>query len=348
MFRESGASDEQEFRRRAVEAARVGVLQQEREALDREITAAIAGHCPQQAIRQQLEGDPSAAPESRRDELRLRSEAAEKELRQHLETRGRLAEQLKSLADDRRLAHKQLDLAIVEKRLDDALRHWQMLAVTCRILESIRNTYEQQRQPETLQEASGYLERLTQGRYSRVWTPLGQRVLRVDDAAGHSLPVEALSRGTREQLFLSLRLALAACYARRGAPLPLVLDDVLVNFDSQRAKAAAVVLRDFAAAGHQVLVFTCHEHILQMFKSLRVPTGRLPDNMGAEPATIVFEEPAREKAKRRTSPAARQPSPASTPGVVVVPRTEEDEEAEADDWDADQQAYDGGDNAAAA
>ena len=122
-----------------------------------------------------MEGDLSPAPESRRDELRLRSEAAEKELRQHLETRGRLAEQLKSLAEDRRLAHKQLELAIVEKRLDEALRRWQVLAVTCRILESIRITYEQQRQPETLQEASGYLQQLTQGRYSRVWTPLGQR-----------------------------------------------------------------------------------------------------------------------------------------------------------------------------
>ena len=149
-------------------------------------------------------------------------------------------------------------------------------------------------------------------------------------------------------MFLSLRLALAACYARRGAPLPLVLDDVLVNFDTQRAEAAAVVLRDFAAAGHQVLVFTCHEHILQMFKSLRVPTSRLPDNMGAEPATIVFDEPAREKAKRRTSPAARPPSPASTPSVVVVPSSDEDEGAAAEDWEDDQQAYDSGDNAAAA
>ena len=103
---------------------------------------------------------------------------------------------------------------------------------------------------------------------------------------------------------------------------------MLVNFDSQRAQAAAVVLRDFAAAGHQVLVFTCHEHILHMFKSLRIPTSRLPDNTGAEPATIVFEEPAREKAKRRASPAARPPSPAGTPSVVVVPGSEEDEGAE--------------------
>ncbi len=111
-----------------------------------------------------------------------------------------------------------------------------------------------------MQEASGYLDRLTQGRYRRVWTPLGEHALRVDDAEGNSLPVEVLSRGTREQLFLSLRLALASSYARRGATLPLMLDDVLVNFDAERAKAAAAVLRDFAAAGHQLLIFTCHEH----------------------------------------------------------------------------------------
>ena len=128
-----------------------------------------------------------------------------------------------------------------------------------------------------MQEASGYLDRLTQGRYCRVWTPLGQHALRVDDAEGHALPVEALSRGTREQLFLSLRLALASSYARRGAPLPLVLDDVLVNFDADRAKAAAAVLRDFAAAGHQLLVFTCHEHILeavQVVEGARQPAAR--------------------------------------------------------------------------
>jgi hypothetical protein len=161
--------------------------------------------------------------------------------------------------------------------------------VACKILDHIRSTYESQRQPETLQEASGYLQRLTQGRYQRVWTPLGENTLRVDDAEGRSLPVEILSRGTREQLFLSLRMALAAGYARRGAALPLVLDDVLVNFDADRASAAAAVLRDFAAAGHQLLVFTCHQHISNIFASLGVPVGRLPDASNAGRTPISFE-----------------------------------------------------------
>ncbi len=216
-------------------------------------------------------------------------------MQQRFEKRGQLAEQVKSLADDRQLAQKQLDLGMVEKRLDDALRRWQTLAVAGRVLDGICSAYERQRQPETLQEASGYLERLTGGRYLRVWTPLGQNVLRVDDADGRWLPVEALSRGTREQLFLSLRLALVAGYARRGAPLPLILDDVLVNFDIERARAAVAVLRDFAAAGHQVLIFTCHEHMLRLFKSLHAPVGCLPDNRDLAPAAIILDEPGSEK-----------------------------------------------------
>ena len=124
--------------------------------------------------------------------------------------------QIQALADDRQLPRLQLDLAVVERQIADALKRWQVLAVVCRVLADIRASYERERQPETLKEASLYLARLTRSRYVRVWTPLGERTLRVDDADGSSLPVESLSRGTREQLFLSLRLALAAGYARRG------------------------------------------------------------------------------------------------------------------------------------
>ena len=311
----TGVENEQEFRRRAVQAARAEVLKKERESLDREIAAAIDGHCPEDAVREQLEDRGVEELEARRDELLLRLDAMEKQLQHRFEKRGQLAEQLKTLADDRQIAEKRLELAMVEKRIEDAVGRWQALAVTNSILDGIRTTYEQQRQPETLQEASGYLDRLTGGRYCRVWTPLGEDVLKVDDAQGNALQVEVLSRGTREQLFLALRLALAASYARRGAPLPLVLDDVLVNFDAHRAKAAAAVLRDFAKAGHQLLVFTCHEHILKLFKSSRVSISRLPDNAQPDPAPIVFEQPVSKKTRQ---------SKKAEPAAVVVEQPEEE------------------------
>jgi uncharacterized protein YhaN len=336
LLRQCGVEDEAEFRRRAAEAARAEALRRDRDVVEREINAAIGGHCPQEAIRQQLEGTAALHLEARRDETRARLAAIQGELRGRLEKRGQLAEAMKSLADDRQLANKQLDLAVLERRLDEALRRWQVLAVTCRVLEKIRALYEHERQPETLREASGYLDRFTQGRYRRVWTPLGENVLRVDDAEGRSLGVEMLSQGTREQLFLSLRLALAACFARRGAPLPLVLDDVLVNFDAERAKAAAAVLRDFAAAGHQLLVFTCHEHIEKIFKSLKVAVATLPSNAEAGPEPIVFEEAPPEKPKRtRKSPAA--PRKPAKPEPEPEPEPEEEEEEEPVEEEAEEE-----------
>ena len=330
LFLEAGAKDEQEFRQRALEGARADALRRQREAVDREIQTAIASQCSEDAVRRQLEGPQTVPPETRREELRQRLAVMQQQLHERLEKRGRLSEQWAALAGDKQLANKRLELAIVEKRLQDAVHRWQVLAVTCCMLDSIRTTYELHRQPETLQEASGYLDRLTEGRYRRVWTPLGEHALRVDDAEGHSLPVEVLSRGTREQLFLSLRLALASSYARRGAPLPLVFDDVLVNFDSDRAKAAAGVLRDFAAAGHQMLVFTCHEHILKLFKSLKIPVSRLPSNTEPGNMVIALEHhvEAMPKRTREPRPAQRKAATKKKPKPVEPEPIDEEEEEE--------------------
>ena len=70
-------------------------------------------------------------------------------------------------------------------------------------------------------------------------------------------------------------LGLVSTFAKRGVRLPVILDDVLVNFDAPRARAAAAVLNDFAQHGHQIFVFTCHEHIARMFAELKVRVWRM-------------------------------------------------------------------------
>ncbi len=312
MLDRTGVADEVEFRRRAADHARALELRSQRDAVQREIDAAIAGYCPEEEVGRQLEDQHGPSLEARREQLQKRLEACTAQLKQRYENRGQLAEQVKGLAENRAPAAKRLELAAVEKRLEDATRRWQVLALTHQVLENVRKSYERTRQPETLQEASAYLERMTQGRYRRVWTPLDEDVLVLDDDEEKAFSVEILSRGTREQLFLCLRLALAASYARRGAHLPLVLDDVLVNFDTQRAKAAAAVLRDFAATGHQLLVFTCHEHIARLFQSLRVEVHELPEHGHAHPAAPMAR-------KAGTKPSRRK-APEETPAEIVAIR----------------------------
>jgi uncharacterized protein YhaN len=280
LFEQAGAVDEHDFRKQAGRRAKAETMLHELETARAEIVAAIGDHCPESEIAGLLDSFTSETLENRWEQESKRLEEIDVSVREQLEKRGRLAEKMKNLAEDRRPAERQLEHSMVKQRLKQAIRRWRVLALTGRILHGIRLVYEKDRQPATLQEASGYLNRLTQGRYTRVWTPLGEDVLRVDDASGTSLPCEVLSRGTREQLFLSLRLALVSSYASRGAKLPLILDDVLVNFDTIRAKAAAEVLADFARTGHQLLVFTCHDHILKLFRSLKVQVSRLPGNDG--------------------------------------------------------------------
>ncbi|MCH7728041.1 MAG: hypothetical protein IH991_16430, partial [Planctomycetes bacterium] len=320
LILDAGADDEPQFRSLAMQQARAQSLRKEREQLQSDMVSIIQGQCSEKAIEKILSGSQADRLEQRWEELGLRLQAMTEQLKKCFEQRGQLNQQIKALTEDRTLDEKQLELGCVEHRLADACERWRTLAATELLLEEIRKLYEENRQPETLQEASGYLNRLTDGRYKRVWTPLGESVLRVDDAQGNSLSVEVLSRGTREQLFMSLRLALVSLYARRGTQLPLILDDVLVNFDAARAKAAVAVLRDFAKAGHQLLVFTCHEHIRKLFKSAKVAVQELPKNDEPEVATIAIEQPKKRRSKKRKKPATQE-----SPKEVSEEELEEEE-----------------------
>jgi uncharacterized protein YhaN len=125
------------------------------------------------------------------------------------------------------------------------------------------------------------LQQLTAGRYSTIWTPLGKRHLCIDDDRGNSFRVEQLSNGTREQLFLAIRFAMVRDFAERGIELPLVLDDILVNFDQERTEAAVEALLKFVEDGQQVLLFTCHLHLAQLFQKRGIEPTWLPGHKAA-------------------------------------------------------------------
>jgi uncharacterized protein YhaN len=90
--------------------------------------------------------------------------------------------------------------------------------------------------------------------------------------------VEGLSDGTRDQLYLALRLATIERFAVHAEPLPLVLDDAFVHFDDARARAALTALADLAPRA-QVLFFTHHERLVAIAEDAlgaRCTVHRLP------------------------------------------------------------------------
>jgi uncharacterized protein YhaN len=76
-----------------------------------------------------------------------------------------------------------------------------------------------------------------------------------------------MSSGTRDQLFLALRLATLEGYLDRSEPMPFVVDDILVNFDDERARAALELLAKLSERT-QVLLFTHHGRVREQAMAL--------------------------------------------------------------------------------
>jgi hypothetical protein len=326
ILRQAGAYREDELRQLVSTHARSLELRNQSEQVEREVLGAIGGVCSIDDVAELLDAAPTIDLEARWDATTAKLQAAERQLQDLFERRGRRGEQISALLSDRRLPARVFELGLVDEQLRQAIERWQVVSLSAQTLEHVRRVFERDHQPIVLREASEHLARLTRERYTRIWAPLDRPVLQIDNAAGDTIDVEKLSRGTREQIFLSLRLALVAAYARRGVRLPMVLDDVLVNFDQDRAASTAAVLRDFAAGGHQLLVFTCHEHIFKLFKALKVACQELPSHVAAVielPADIPAPPPtprraARSRAPRKAPPVLPEPTPVKPLPVLPI------------------------------
>ncbi|MDA1279959.1 MAG: AAA family ATPase [Chloroflexi bacterium] len=162
---------------------------------------------------------------------------------------------------------------LAEKLNRDASR-WAVLTIARDILERTREEFQRERQPALMQAASKYLSDLTLGRYTAVRAVIGEKEhdLEVVEGEAHTKRASELSRGTAEQLFLAMRFALIEEYSKNAEPMPVVLDDILVNFDPDRAMAACKVMMNLSER-FQILFLTCHPETVAMFKSV-APSGK--------------------------------------------------------------------------
>ncbi len=248
-------------------------LYEKRSEIQRKIDAELNFHCDENAIWEVYQRYMPPQLELRVKIVQQRLAMLEAELAEKKLHLAELQTGMKELENDHTCTALRFDLAKTEQNILSGIRQWRTLALTQRLIEAVKKTYEQKRQPETLNCASDFLKRMTDGKYVRVWTPVDEDILRVDREDGRVFSVEQLSTGTCELLFLALRLALIQGFRRQNLYLPVFFDDLLVNFDKKRASLAVDVLCDFfqadadASGGQvpQIFVFTCHEHIKALF-----------------------------------------------------------------------------------
>jgi uncharacterized protein YhaN len=171
-----------------------------------------------------------------------------------------------------------LQLESLRAELRAAVDRWAPLALGQTLMNEAITRFERAHQPTLLRDVEDLFRRMTADRYVAIHRKLDEQgTLVVAQRDGQRKEPSQLSRGTREQLYLAMRLAYILHYCRENEPLPVVMDDVLVNFDDQRAESTLQLLVDVAQTV-QIIFLTCHDDTAQRVR--RATAGQEPIVLG--------------------------------------------------------------------
>jgi uncharacterized protein YhaN len=260
-----GADDRQTFRDVYEKNERVKTLNdQVRET--REAMEVIVGWNKADEVMAYLNAHEKAAIEERIRELKDEADAISERLKQMSEDLGGKKREIQDMEGESDLAEAMTALETEKEKLQLAYREWLTNKLALSILGDVKTRFEQEKQPEVIQYSSRYFKKITNDRYESIRVSLGQKEVGVFDPRGVSRGIDQLSRGTREQLLVSLRLGFIEAYEKKAEALPIIMDEILVNFDSERAHKTAEILQEFAKE-RQILMLTCHEGTADFFKT---------------------------------------------------------------------------------
>ncbi|MDI6691715.1 MAG: AAA family ATPase [Anaerosomatales bacterium] len=177
--------------------------------------------------------------------------------------RSRLEERLRSIASDEQAAEAHFEEAGLAEQIEGSVEQYAVAALGVKLLEMARERYERERQPDVIKAAERIFRDVTGDQYQRVVAPLDAGRIEVLDERAASKDTAKLSKGTAEALYLALRLGLVSRLDGVGPGLPMLIDDVLANFDAERLEGAVKAIAELATK-RQVVYFTCHDAIAGM------------------------------------------------------------------------------------
>lgn len=194
-----------------------------------------------------------------------------------------LEKKLSAARDGRATAQAQLDLlsgpsvaseraeevqGTLAKLRDDVMR-FARLRVASTLLARRIDDYRRSNQAPLLLRAGTHFREITLGSFERLEADMDddRPILAGIRPDGCSVPAHGMSEGSRDQLFLALRLAAVEASCATGEPLPFIVDDILVQFDDERTAAGIRVLASVARTV-QIVLFTHHQQVRQVAKKI--------------------------------------------------------------------------------
>ena len=204
------------------------------------------------------------------DRLSRRQKEIEDELNNLRQLKSDLTLKMSTLASSEDISRLRSD----EERVLEVIRitaaDWGRHALALHLLNEAKRKFEEEQQPKVIRDAADFFKSTTNNEYESIVATIGEGDIEVVTKDMKRKKPEEMSRGTAEQLYLAIRFGYIMNYSANGEQLPIIMDDILVNFDPLRASQAASSILEIAR-NHQILYFSCHPETVAIFR------GHIPD-----------------------------------------------------------------------
>jgi uncharacterized protein YhaN len=175
-------------------------------------------------------------------------------------------------AGRRSLNEVEEERAAVEARLADLELELEAASHAAALIEEFARDKHARIAPRLAAAAGRFLHAITNGAYAEVLVShdfrVGVRVPQTNKLTDE--PERRLSKGTVDQIYFALRLALVQALSTGNERIPLLLDDPFANYDDARLENALRLLLEVGEE-HQVLLFTCRGDLAQTGQAIGIP-----------------------------------------------------------------------------
>lgn len=262
---EINAKDNQDFRKRYEENEKVKERTKENNTATQTVETIVGLNKAEEVIKY-LNVNEKETIEDRIRDLTKDIDFKAQEYNDKKDELGGKRNELKRIEGESELAEVLTKFETEKQKLQNAYKDWISGEIALKILTEVRAKYEKEKQPEVIKNSSNYFNKITGNRYKRIRVSQDEKDVSIYDSKEASKKIEQLSRGTKEQLLISIRLGFIEEYEKQTEPLPIIIDEAIVNFDPHRAKHTAEVLQEFGK-DRQILIFTCHPETKDYFDS---------------------------------------------------------------------------------
>jgi uncharacterized protein YhaN len=292
LCREAGCASPDELDSAQRLSDEVKGLRRELHGLERQLVEEGAG-APLEALEAEAAGVDADSLPARTDALTRRIQDELEPRRNALfEEKGREETELKRMDGGARAVEIADEREAILARVGHDAESYVRLRLAALILREQIERYRQENQGPLLDRASDHFTRLTLGSFTALRAEFDAKdrpVLAGVRPTQQPVRVEGMSSGTRDQLYLSLRLASLERYLEQAEPMPFIVDDILIHFDDARSAATLGTLAELAAKT-QVILFTHHARLVEQARALRAPAGVFIHTLDADPKRPVEPE----------------------------------------------------------